>query len=49
MSVRSATGADASEVSADQSSSFTSGVIVTPSRVRMATIQSAAQARSGVS
>ena len=49
MSVRSLTGAEASEVSADQRCSFTSGVMVTPSRVRMATIQSAAQARSGTS
>ncbi len=47
--VRSLTGALASEVSDDQRCSFTSGVIGTPSRIRMATIQSAAQARSGTS
>jgi hypothetical protein len=46
--VRSSTGAVASEVSAVQRCSLTSGVMVTPSRVRMATSQSAAQARSGV-
>jgi hypothetical protein len=45
--VRSSTGAEASEVSAVQRCSFTSGVIATPSRIRIATIQSAAQARSG--
>jgi hypothetical protein len=44
--VRSSTGAEASEVSAVQRCSFTSGVIATPSRIRIATIQSAAQARS---
>jgi hypothetical protein len=44
--VRSSTGAEASEVSAVQICSFTSGVIVMPSRIRIATIQSAAQARS---
>ena len=38
--VRSSTGAEASEVSAVQMCSFTSGVIATPSRIRMATIQS---------
>ena len=47
--MRSPTGALASEVSAVQICSFTSGVIVTPSRIRIATIQSAAQARSGTS
>ena len=48
VSVRSSTGALASEVSADQRCSFTSGVTATPSRERMSTIQSAAHARSGV-
>ena len=48
VSVRSSTGAVASEVSADQRCSFTSGVTVTPSRARMSAIHSAAQARSGV-
>lgn len=47
--VRSPTGAEASEVSAVQICSFTSGVMVTPSRIRMATIQSPAHARSLVS
>ncbi len=39
-------GADASEVSAVQMCSFTSGVMVTPSRIKIAAIQSAAQDRS---
>ena len=47
--VRSPTGAEASEVSAVQTCSFTSGVIWMFSRIRIATIQSAAQARSDVS
>jgi hypothetical protein len=47
--VRSSTGAEASEVSAVQRCSFTSGVMATPSRMRIATIQSAAQARSAAS
>jgi hypothetical protein len=46
VSVRSSTGADASEVSADQRCSLTSGVIATLSRARMAASQSAAHARS---
>ena len=45
--VRSWTGALASELSADQRCSFTSGVICTLSRVRIETSQSATQARSG--
>ena len=49
MRVRSPIGALASEDSAVQISSFTSGVICTLSRIRIATIQSAAQARSAAS
>ena len=44
--VRSPGGADASEDSAVQMCSFTSGVTATPSRARMAPIHSAAQERS---
>ena len=44
--VRSLMGAEASDVSAYHRCSLTSGVIGTPSRIRIATIQSAAQARS---
>ena len=44
--VRSPAGADASDVSAVQMCSFTSGVMVMPSRIRIAAIQSAAHDRS---
>ena len=44
--VRSPTGDEASEVSADQTCSFTVGSIVTPSLERIAATHSAAQARS---
>ncbi|MNE58415.1 hypothetical protein D3C80_1534440 [compost metagenome] len=47
--VRSATGAEPSDVSAVQRCSLTSGVISTPSLTRMSTSQSAAHARSDVS
>ena len=46
MSVRSFSGALASEESADQTCSFASGVTATPSRPRIAASHSAAQARS---
>ena len=44
--VRSRTGEDASEVSADQTCSFAVGSMVTPSLARIAATHSAAQARS---
>ena len=44
--VRSPAGADASDVSAVQMCSFTSGVMIMPSRIRIAAIQSAAHDRS---
>ena len=49
MSVRSASGAEASEVSADQRCSLSSGVTVTDSRASSAATHSAAQARSPAS
>ena len=47
--VRSASGAEASEVSADHKCSFSSGVTVTDSRASNVTTHSAAQARSPAS